>query len=52
MYVFFTYLYICCFFSIFIHMFLVLVCNLFISVSHKDVLMSVSEIQVIKVYLL
>ena len=28
MYVFFTYLYMCCFFSIFIHMFLILVCNL------------------------
>ena len=28
MYVFFTYLYICCFFSIFIHMFFILVCNL------------------------
>ena len=39
MYVFFTYPFMCCFFSPFIHMFLVLVCNLFISVSHKDALM-------------
>ena len=35
MYVSFTYLYMCCFFSIFIHMFLIFVCNLIISVSHK-----------------
>ena len=39
-YVFFTYLYICCFFSLFIHMFLITCMQSIISVSHKDALMS------------
>ena len=55
MYVFFTYLYMCYFFSIFIHMFLISYMQSIISVSHKDALMSfissVVEIQVVKVYL-
>ena len=51
----FTYSYVCCFFSIFIHMFLISSIQSIISVSHKDALMSfvssVSEIQVVKVYM-
>ena len=39
MYVSFTYPYMCCFFSIFIHMFLISCMQSIISVSHKDVLM-------------
>ena len=52
MYVFFTYLYMCCFFSLFIHM-LIYVCNLYFCFT-QDALMSfvlsVSERQVVKVY--
>ena len=36
----FTYLSMCCFFSIFIHMFLIYCMQSIISVSHKDVMMS------------
>ena len=47
--------YICCFFSLFMHMLLITCMQSIISVSHKDALMSfvksVSEIQVVKVYL-
>ena len=56
MYVFsFTYPFMCCFFSLFIHMLLINCMQSIIYVSHKDALMSfvqsVSEIQVVKVYL-
>ena len=55
MYVSFTYPYMCCFFSFFIHMVLITYMQSIISVSHKDALMSfvlsVSEIQIVKVYL-
>ena len=40
MYVFFTYLYMCCFFSIFIHMVLITCMQSYISVLHKDVLIN------------
>ena len=40
MYVFFTYLYMCCFFSFFMHMLLITCMQSIISVSHKDALMS------------
>ena len=36
----FTYPFMCCFFSLFIHMFLIICMQSIISVSHKDVLMS------------
>ena len=55
MYVSFTYPYMCCFFSLFIHMVLITCMQSIISVSHKDAFMSfiesVSEIQVVKVFL-
>ena len=48
-------LYMCCFFSLFIHMLLITCMQSIISISHKDALMSfvssVSKIQVVKVYL-
>ena len=40
MYVFFTYPYMCCFFSLFIHILLITCMQSIISVSHKDALMS------------
>ena len=40
MYVSFTYPYMCCFFSLFMHMFLIICMQSIISVSHKDALMS------------
>ena len=40
MYVFFTYLYMCCFFFIFMHILLITCMQSIISISHKDVLMS------------
>ena len=40
MYVSFTYPYICCFFSLFMHMFLIMCMQSIISLSHKDSLMS------------
>ena len=55
MYVSFTYPYMCCFFSLFMHMLLNTCMQSIISVSHKDALVSfvssVSEIQVVKVFL-
>ena len=51
----FTYLYMCFFFSLFMHMLLIICMQSIISISHKDTLMSfvlsVSEIQDVKVYL-
>ena len=50
----FTYPFMCCFFSLFIHILLTICMQSIISVSHKDALMSfvesVLEIQVVKVY--
>ena len=47
--------YMCCFFSLFMHMLLITYMQFIISVSHKEALMSfvlsISEIQVVKVYL-
>ena len=47
--------YMCCFFSLFMHMLLITCMQSIISVSHKNALMSfvssISEIQVVKVYL-
>ena len=44
MYVSFTYLYICCFFSLFIHMLLITCMQSIISVSHKHALMSLFKV--------
>ena len=56
MYVSFTYPYMCCFYSLFMHMVLITCMQFIISISHKDALMSfvlsVSEMHVFKVYLL
>ena len=40
MYISFTYPYMCCFFSLFMHMLLITCMQYIISVSHKDILMS------------
>ena len=56
MYVSFTYPYMCCFYSLFMHMVLITCMQFIISISHKDALMSfvlsVSEMHAFKVYLL
>ena len=55
MYASFTYPYMCCLFTLFMHMLLNICTQSTISISDKDALMifflSVSEIQVVKVYL-